>query len=282
MNSAWRKLSLFKTLCAFAISTSALAQEATTGGTSTEGNTTGGTTGGAATAGSTASGIGVFVYKLDFKHLEGFNVDFWGGGFVVVPATGGVGSVVLTAVDDGRKEYVAAPGSAAFYFARSRDKRYSVVAMGNGTPGGNSAVLSMQAFGESNHSLTITTELVTLKVKAAKTMRGYAQASEDESSDPLIQTDGTVGFVEFSEMKLEFDEDFTQRLNRTQGGDVGRAFEEVVNEVERRGFVERSDGGTGTGTGTGTSGTSTGGTATAGTATGGPSGGGDGSGSADQ
>lgn len=277
MKAARRNLSLLPTLLALALVTSAPAQEATTGGDTTAGTSTAGT--GTGTAGSTATGIGVFVYKLDFKHLEGFNVDFWGGGYVVVPATGGVGSAVLTAVDDGRKEYVAAASSVAFYFAKSRDTRYSVVAMGNGTPGGNSAVLSMQAFGESNHTLSVNSELVTIKVKAAKTMRGYAQASEDESSDPLIETDGTVGFVEFSEMKLEFDDDLTARMNRNFGGDVGRAFEEIVNEVERRGFVERDDGGTGTGTGT--SGTSTGGSTTAGSTTGGPSGGGDGTGSGD-
>lgn len=266
-------------LTALGLSTTLPAQESTTtGGSTTSGSTTSGSTTGGTTGGSTATGTGVFVYELKFKHLEGFNVDFWGGGWVVVPATGGVGSAVLTAIDDGRKEYVEASGSVAFYFAKTREKRYTVVAMGNGTPGGNAAVLSMQAFGESNHGISINTEVATIKVKAAKVMRGYAQASQDESGDSTLSTDGTVGFVEFSEMKLDIDEDMTNRMNEKFGGDVGRAYTELVAEVQRRGYVERDDGGTGTGTGTGTA---TGGSTTAGSTTGGPSGGGDGTGSGD-
>lgn len=277
MNTPKRASLWLLALTALGLSTSLPAQDATTtGGETTAGSTTSGSTTGGTTGGSTATGTGVFVYELKFKHLEGFNVDFWGGGWVVVPATGGVGGAVLTAIDDGRKEYVEASNSVAFYFAKTREKRYTVVAMGNGTAGGAEPLLSMQAFGESNHGISINTEVATIKVKAAKIMRGYAQASQDESGDATLSTDGTVGFVEFSEMKLDLDEDMTNRMNEKFGGDVGRAYTELVAEVQRRGYVERGDDGTGTGTGT-----ATGGSTTAGSTTGGPSGGGDGSGSGD-
>ena len=264
-------------LLGLGLASSAIAQT-TTDATTTSGSTTSGTTtSGTTTSGTTSTqGTGVFVYELKFKHVDGFNVDFWGGGYVIVPATGGVGSAILTAIDDGIKEYTAASGSVAFYFAKSRDKRYSVVAMGNGTPGGNAAVLSMQAYGESNHSISVETDVATLKVKAAKTMKGFAQASQDESSVSSLSTDGTVGFVEFSEMKLEIDEEMTNRINEDYNANVSDGFTELENEIKRRGYVARSTGTTTSGTTT--SGTTTSGTTTSGTTTGGPSGGTDGTG----
>jgi hypothetical protein len=87
----------------------------------------------------------------------------------------------------------------------------------------------------------------------------------------VASTDGTVGFVEFSEMTLTFDESLTKRMNEDFNGDVATAFTELQNVVKRKGFVERGaddddddddddDGGSGGSTGT-------------------PSGGGDGTGS---
>jgi hypothetical protein len=253
------------------------AQTATTG-TATAGTTTAGTaTAGTATAGTATGGTtgtnetntGVFVYELSFKHREGFNVDFWGGGFVVVPAIGGTGSVILTAIDNGKKEYVLGSNSVDFYFAKTREKRFSVVAMGSGAPGGEAPVFAMQAFGESNYGITIQNQISTLKVKAAKLMKGYAQASQDEGLLTAPSSDGTVSFVEFSEMKLEFDDKLTDRMNERFGGAVGTAFTELEAEVKRRGYVLRATGTTGTATaGTTTAGTATAGTATAGTTTG--------------
>lgn len=50
-------------------------------------------------------------------------------------------------------------------------------------------------------------------MKTARTLHGIAQAAYDESTATTKPTNGTLGFVEFSEMKLVLDESETSRVN---------------------------------------------------------------------
>lgn len=165
----------------------------------------GGGSGGTPTQGG---GAGILVYDLKFKHIAGFGIDFFEDGYVVVPATGGDGSVIFLGSENGKRVYTRQEG-VKFFPARTRDERYSVITM-TGTTG---ATVSMQAYGKADDKLKAAGKDYVITVKAARTMQGLAQAAYDESKSTTLPTDGTMGFVEFTEMKLSLNTHETNSAN---------------------------------------------------------------------
>ena len=240
---------------------------------------------------TTASPTGVLVYKLNFEHLSGFDLDdFYTGGYLVVPGVGGTGTVVLTGKNSiGGLTFSQFPNAAYFFQAKNHDTRYSVVQMTGGTIGTTSPLVGMQAFGQVHHSITIDTPTFSLRVQAASSLHGIAMASLDESLipatittttpgsttgtgtttatttttvNPLRPTDGTLGYAVFDEMKLNLDTSKTDTANKA-GHSVTDAVAAVVADLTLKGFqpLTTPTGGTGTG---GTTTTPTGGTGTGG------------------
>lgn len=124
----------------------------------------------------------VVVYQLDFKHVDGFNVDFFEGGFFVAPALGGTGTFILTAREDGRKVLTSSAGSGNFFPGfDEHGKRISVVSATNGASSGGT-IASYVAMGEVNGTVTINTSEAILKVRIAKELKGMAIAAGDESN----------------------------------------------------------------------------------------------------
>jgi hypothetical protein len=214
----------------------------------------------------------VLVYELEFKHVAGFNVSFWRGGYVVVPAIGGTGDAIFTSFDR-RKEYHLQTGKVAFYPANTDDQRYSIVAMAGGSVGAAEPLLAMQAFGKVDQTISAKTENYEIKARAAKVLHGMALASRDEAklAEAARPKDGTQSYIQFSEMNLRLDEDFTNRLNK-RGGVLSEATKAVEDKVKAAGFVNAV--GTTPGGGTGGGGTGGGGTGGGGTGGGGTGGGG--------
>jgi len=182
----------------------------------------------------TTSTNGVIIYELSFKHVAGFNVDFYEGGYVVVPATGGgKGSAIFTAMDSGKKVYWKFADTVNFYPAKTDDDRYTVISLA----GGSDAVVGMLAYGKANHTIKINNTLFSLSLHAAESLRGMAQASRDESSPTKQPKDGTIGFVEFSEMKLNLDERETDRSN-DKAESVSTAFTRLETKLKGKGYVD--------------------------------------------
>lgn len=182
---------------------------------------------------SQGGGAGILVYDLNFKHIAGFGIDFFEDGYVVVPATGGDGSVIFLGSDKGKRVYTRQEG-VKFFTARTRSERYSVITM-TGTTG---AAVSMQAYGKADDKLKAEGKDYIITVKAARTMQGLAQAAYDESKASTAPVDGTLGFVEFSEMKLSLNSRETDRAN-DQARTVDSTTDNLVDIVEKqRGYVE--------------------------------------------
>jgi hypothetical protein len=224
-----------------------------------------------------ATPTGVIIYELNFKHVAGFNISFWDGGYIVVPATGGPGSAIFTSKTKGAKELNEYPNVVAFYPAKTDDKRYTIISMngGTGTPttpttptapttptppttpttpttpantavsrtGG--ALVAMQVYGEVNKSIRAKTERFEILTRAADKLRGMAMASRDESnlSDQQRAKDGTSGFIEFAEMNLDLDEKLTNEQNDREAT-VSTATAELVRRLRLAGFGVATGGGT--------------------------------------
>lgn len=197
----------------------------------------------------------VVVYRLEFKHQDGFNVDYYTGGYLAAPLLGGTGNFILTAIENGRRVLDASPGSGTYFLARSGDKRYNVVSATIGSGADSSANGSYVASGEAKRTINIVTPTGTYKIKLATVLKGESLAADDENG--TVKFNGTVGTADFSDLTLYFEEGLTKEYNND-----GFSLEETATRLTRllrwRGFAnpdatdEDPDTGTGTGTGTGT------------------------------
>ncbi len=235
---------------------------------------------------TTPNTSGVLIYEMKFEHLAGFNIDFWKGGFVVVPGTGGTGTVVLTGKNEvGGKIYRQFASSAYFFQAKRKEGRSSVIQISGGSVGTSSPLVAMQAFGDVKGSITLESATFTLRVEAAKSLHGLAQASADESlipatiststggtgtttgtttttANPARPHDGTLGYIEFAEMKLDYDSGKSNKANKAGRTVADTVTTDIIADLKAKGYTEAvSSSGSGTGNGgTGNGGTGNGGT----------------------
>lgn len=201
----------------------------------------------------------VVVYRLEFKHQDGFNVDYYTGGYLAAPLLGGTGNFILTAIENGRRVLDASPGSGTYFLARSGDKRYNVVSATIGNGADSSANGSYVASGEAKRTINIVTPTGTYKIKLATVLKGESLAADDENGE--VKFNGTVGTADFSDLTLYFEEGLTQEYNND-----GFSLEETATRLTRllrwRGFAnpdatdddddDDDDNGTGNGNGNGT------------------------------
>lgn len=238
----------------------------------------------------------VVVYSVDFKHEDGFNIDFFDGGYFVAPALGGSGTFILTSQDKGRKTLSSSAGTGNFFHGLDEhEKRISVVSASGGD--GSTSVASYVAFGDVSGTVEIVTTDATYKIKVAKKLKGHAIAassaenttsvSSTSASDGSTSTgtsttttttdttgtgsssasssttisDGTIGFANVSSMSLTFDDGHTKRSNKLDQS-VSEASASLVLELQQKGYVDESSSSsssssTGTSTSTGTTTTTT-------------------------
>jgi hypothetical protein len=178
-------------------------------------------------------GAQVVVYRLEFQHEDGFNVDFYNGGYLVAPILGGDGSFVLTAIDNGRRVLDTSPGSGTYFLGREGDKRFNVLAATVGT-GTSTARGSYVAFGVVNRTLTINRSAERIRIRIAWTMEGSAVAADDEGGE--VKFNGSVGAANFSTLRAHLDERLTDTYNRKDMS-VEEATEAVTRLLRWRGFA---------------------------------------------
>jgi hypothetical protein len=212
----------------------------------------------------------VIVYRLEFKHTDGFNVDYYTGGYLAAPLLGGSGNFLLTAIENGRRVLDTSSGSGSYFLARSGDKRFNVVSATVGSGAESSANGSYVASGETKRTVGIVTPTGTYRIKVASVLKGESIAADDEGGE--VKFNGTVGTANFSDLTLYFEEGLTQEYN-----EKGLTLEEITTRLTRllrwRGFAppaeDDTDGGTDGGTDDGTDGGTDGSTGSGtGTATG--------------
>lgn len=178
----------------------------------------------------------VVVYSLEFEHKDGFNVEFFHGGYVVAPLLGGTGTFLLTAFDGGRRVLDTSPGSGSFFLAKEGDKRINVVAasVGSGSSGAGGSYI---AYGEVNRTLFLKTPTSRYRLKVAGTLTGRSIAADDEGG--TVKLDGSVGTANFSALTMRLDDSLTKELNE-KGLSVEEASAEVTRRLKWKGYSEAS------------------------------------------
>jgi hypothetical protein len=174
----------------------------------------------------------VLIYKMDISGAEGVNFDTFDGGFVVAPLLGGPASFLLTSSEDGRS-FTEAPDAGKMFTAASGSGDQKAVV--SATTGSGTASGSIVAIGDINHVVKVNSRTLSLAAKVAKTLIGILVSADDESDSSLTAVDGSIGSAGMADVKLELDEDQTNRANK-DGLSVAEAVDQAKLELERRGF----------------------------------------------
>lgn len=204
----------------------------------------------------------VVIYRVEFKHKAGFNIDFFEQGYFVAPAVGGEGTFVLAGRDNGRKvlDSTGATGT-LFVGLGPGGKRYTVVSAKGGSTGGSTTTATgtstagYMAYGAVTKLLTFSMPASVLRISVAPRLVGEALAAGDDGDATATTRDRNIGFAEISTLFLNFDSYRTERAN-DKGQDVAAATADMVTLLKRQGYVDSSSTSTDTGattdTGTGT------------------------------
>jgi hypothetical protein len=175
----------------------------------------------------------VLVYKMSFKPLRQFNIDFYDSGYFVAPAKGGSGSFIFTIKDKSPRVYNAT-GSGEFFTAkRANGQAYMAVRADVGaTNSGASA--SYLAWGSAWRVATLTGPTFTSRLKIATSIKGSAIASSDEKEEAESR-DKDIGFASTFDWRLMWDEDATSDAN-AKGLTVAETITALTDKIESQGF----------------------------------------------
>lgn len=177
----------------------------------------------------------VVIYKLDFKETgSSINFSFFEEGFLVAPALGGTGSLILLDQSGGR-QYVLAEDSARMFVAlKDRDTRKMVFSAFAMTGATEAFYMAMGSLSETIRAYNATSEFTT---KVADKMEGSVQVAGDESDLKSLAEDGSIGFAGTAKMRADLQKERTNRANKL-GQDVATATAELVEYLERLGFSD--------------------------------------------
>ncbi|HSJ02678.1 MAG TPA: hypothetical protein VK956_09515 [Verrucomicrobium sp.] len=173
----------------------------------------------------------VLVYKIDFRKDKGINYHPFSGGYFVAPLLGGTGSFLLTSTDDERVYVESAEGGRLFTALSGGGKKAVISA----TTGAGTSMGAMVALGDINHVVQVNGPTFSLSARVAKSLTGTAVSADDESESEGPASDGSVGSAGVSEIKVNLDEEETNRANR-KGLTLAQTLEQLKLELERQGF----------------------------------------------
>ncbi len=176
----------------------------------------------------------VIVYRLEFKHQDGYNVGFYNGGYLAAPLLGGAGNFLLTAIENGRRVLDTSPGSGGYFYARDGDKRYGVISATVGSGANDSAGGSYVAHGAVNKTLSFSTPSSFYRIRVASKLHGESIAADDEGGQADFY--GAVGTINFSDLTIHLDEGLTKQYNE-KGYSLEEATQRLTRLLRWRGYA---------------------------------------------
>jgi len=170
----------------------------------------------------------VIVYRISFEDLAGYNVDFFDGGYLVAPALGGAPSLVMVNQDAAGATYTAAVAGGDFFIGVDGAKRLMATYSCQGA-----AHSALCAFGPVVGSIRLKSRSFDIQVRVARTLTGGVVAASSE--DGQKGADGTIGFAQHSNVRMEIDTVLTDEAN-TLGGESADAVSVIYAFLESNGF----------------------------------------------
>lgn len=120
----------------------------------------------------------VMIYRISLTHLEGYNVDFFDGGYLVTPALGGAPSLIMVNRSNSGSSYTSAVSGGEFFIGLGSDKRLMATYSCRGT--GASALC---AFGPVLSAIRLKSRSFDIQVRVARLLSGGAVVASSEGGE---------------------------------------------------------------------------------------------------
>lgn len=183
---------------------------------------------------TTTSSGPVAVFRLSFEET-GDNINYrpYQNGYYVAPIEGGTGSLILTLVTGGQRQYfVYEAFGEVFVAVKGKDKRMVLSATATNTV----STTVFYAIGKTDTDLHVESRNATSVVKVAEKMTGYAVSADSERDLPFSGSGSSVGVAGASVLTARLDETLTKvaiRDNLDTAGEV----DAIIAILEGAGYV---------------------------------------------
>ena len=172
----------------------------------------------------------VVVYRMAIEPIQSVNLDFYNGGYFVVPADGGGGSFIFTKKGKGEKAFVTTGTGTLFTGVTENGVRKSVIRAG--TSGTGAAKSSYLAYGSADQMTRLSTPALHYYTEIAPKLIGQALASSTESD---AATPKEIGFTGIFEWRLAWDKKQTDAANKA-GNTVTETITALETMLEAQGY----------------------------------------------
>jgi hypothetical protein len=197
---------------------------------------------------TTAAGAGpVAVYLLSFEKTgDSINYRPYQNGYYVAPIEGGAGSLILTLVTGGVRQYFTYPAFGEVFVAlKGEDKRMVLSATATNTV----STTVFYAIGKTDKELHVESRNATSDVLVAEKMTGFAVSADSETDLPFSGSGNSVGVAGASILTARLEETLTNvaiRDNLDVDGEIAviEAILEGTGYVDGNATTGGNDGGT--------------------------------------
>jgi len=177
----------------------------------------------------------VAVYRLSFESTgESINYRPYQNGYYIAPIQGGTGSLILTLVTGGQRQYFTYESFGEVFVALNGEKKKMVL---SATAAGNVSTTMFYALGNVDRSIEVETRNAESKVKVATKLKGYAISADSEQDLPFTGVGNSVGVAGASLLTANYDE-MLSRVAQRDNLDVAAELAVIVANLEAIGYVD--------------------------------------------
>lgn len=188
----------------------------------------------AQTTTTTTSSGPVAVFRLSFEET-GDNINYrpYQNGYYVAPIEGGTGSLILTLVTGGQRQYfVYEAFGEVFVAVKGNEKRMVLSATATNTV----STTVFYAIGKTDTDLHVESRNATSVVKVAEKMTGYAVSADSERDLPFSGSGTSIGVAGASILTARLDDTLTKVAIRDSLDTAGEV-DAIIAILEGAGYV---------------------------------------------
>lgn len=176
----------------------------------------------------------VVVYRLSFEQTgDSINYRPYQNGYYIAPLEGGSGSLILTLVIGGQRQYFTYEAFGDLFVALKGDNKKMVL---SATATNEVSTTTFYAIGNADKEIEVESRNATSQVKVAAKMVGYSVSADSEKDLPFAGSGTSVGVAGVSVLTAKFDELSTNEAIKNSL-DVAGQVTAITTELEGNGYV---------------------------------------------
>lgn len=176
----------------------------------------------------------VVVYRLSFEQSgDSINYRAYQNGYYIAPLEGGTGSLILTLVTGGQRQYFTYASFGELFVALKGENKKMVL---SATATNEVSTTTFYAIGTADKEIEVESRNATSQVKVAGKMVGYSVSADSEKDLPFAGSGTSVGVAGVSILTAKFDERATDEAIKNSL-DVAGQVTAITTELEGNGYV---------------------------------------------